>query len=247
MKQKFKKEVRFTTFKLLALGGLALIVILLINSCRHDPFIMDTGNPGGVSGIPGTIGRSCSKDSVYFANDILPMITSGCTMSGCHDAASHKEGVILTTYANIMKHVIPGNAGSSKLYKEIIKTGSERMPPPPMPAWTNEQKNKLLQWINQGAKNNVCDRCDTVDYKYSTAIKTIIQNKCQGCHNPSSLGGGIDLSTYTTVKTVAVNGKLYGSVIWISGYSQMPKGGLKLPDCEIKQIKKWIDAGSPNN
>lgn len=248
MKSFFKQAENIMTVKILGLGFIALLSVIIINSCKHEPPMPpDTGNPGGVIGLPGAIGRTCSPDSVYFANDILPLITSTCSMAGCHDAISHKEGVTLTNYSNIVKHVVPFNAGSSSLYKEVIKTNNDRMPPPPMPAWTAEQKAKLQKWINQGAKNNSCDGCDSTDFKYSTAIKTIMQNKCQGCHNPASLGGGIDLSTYAAVKASALTGKLYGSIIWSAGISPMPKGGLKMPDCEIKQVKKWIDAGTPNN
>lgn len=220
------------------------MVIMSINACKHIVMIPENGNPGGVIAVPGNVGRTCSPDSVYFANSILPLISSTCAMTGCHDAISHKEGVNLTTYSNIMKYVIPGNATSSKLYR-VIKNGS--MPPPPMSAWTTDQKNKLITWINQGAKNNACDACDTTDFKYSTAIKTLMANKCQGCHNPNSLGGSVDLSTYAGVKASVTTGKLYGSITWASGVSAMPKGGIKMPDCEIRQVKKWIDAGAPNN
>ena len=73
-----------------------------------------------------------------------------------------------------------------------------------MPAWTTEQITKLRTWINQGARNNACDRCDTTDYKFSTAIKPLLQNKCQGCHNPASKGGNIDhqIADITSVLTV---------------------------------------------
>ena len=143
-----------------------------------------------------------------------------------------------------MRYVVTGNATSSKLYK-VIANGS--MPPRPMAAWTTDQKTKLQKWINQGANNNICDMCDSANIKYSTGIKPLIQNKCQGCHNPASLGGNIDLSTYAGVKASVTSGRLYGSITWASGFSAMPKGGIKMPDCEIKQVKKWIDAGSPNN
>ncbi len=248
MKSFLKQNENKMTVKFLSLALIALLIIVAINSCKHEiPSLPDTGNPGGVNGIPGSTGRVCSTDTVYFANDILPLITSTCSMAGCHDAITHKEGVNLTTYSNIMRYVIAGNAGSSELYKEVIKTSTERMPPPPMPAWTADQKAKLQKWINQGAKNNACDACDTTDFKYSTAIKTLMANKCQGCHNPFSLGGGIDLSTYTSVKAAAVSGRLYGSITWATGFIRMPQGGIKMPDCEIKQVKKWIDAGTLNN
>lgn len=175
------------------------------------------------------------------------MINAGCAMAGCHDAVSHKEGLNLTTYKGILKIVSPRNASGSKLYKEIIRTGKDRMPPPPMPAMATDQLAKIQKWINQGAVNNVCDKCDTTDFKYSTAIKPLLATKCVGCHNSASLGGGVDLATYAAVKTSALSGKLLGSVKWTAGISAMPKGGAKMPDCEITQIQKWINAGTPNN
>jgi ribosomal protein S16 len=169
-------------------------------------------------------------------------------MSGCHDNITHAEGVNLTTYLKMMGFVVAGNAASSKLYNVLFKTGDEKMPPPPMTALTAAQKALIQKWINQGAKNNNCiGQCDTAVFTFSGAVKPIIDNKCVGCHNPSNLGGNIDLSNYNPVKTVALNGKLYGSVAQLNGYSPMPKNGIKLSDCEIRQIQKWINAGSLNN
>ena len=218
-------------------------IIAVFFACRHQ--LIDV--PGSGSGVPPAV-SNCSPDSVYFVNEIMPIISSNCTMSGCHDNITHAEGVNLTTYNNIMRYVSAGNASNSKLYKVIIKTGSERMPPAPMAPLTAEQKTKIQKWINQGAKNNNCiGSCDTAVFTYSGAVKTIMGNKCVGCHNPSSLGGSIDLSTYNAVRTVALNGKLYGSVANQPGYSPMPKNSSKLSDCEIRQIQKWINAGSLNN
>ena len=226
--------------------GIMLSITLLYISCVHEiPTPAEPGTDGNGS-IPGG-GQACSTDTVYFANDILPLMVSNCAMSGCHDAASHKDGVILTSYSGIMKEVKAGNATNSSLYKVIVRTDGERMPPPPAAPMTAEQISKIKTWINQGAKNNGCDRCDTTSFAFSTAIKPLLQSKCTGCHNPASPGGGIDLSTYAGVKASALNGSLYGSVNWASGFSKMPQGGSKMPDCEIRQIKKWIDAGTPNN
>lgn len=224
----------------------AAVAIFLFLSCTHEPLDGLSGNPGGMKEIPGSVGRNCSTDSVYFSNDIFPLISSTCAMSGCHSATRPADGVDLSTYASIVRFVTPGNPTGSKIYREIVKTGSERMPPPPMPAWTPAQVALLSKWIAQGARNNGCDRCDTVDFKYSTAMKSIMAAKCQGCHNPSNKSGNIDLSTYAGLKSVATNGRLYGAITWSVGYSKMPPA-LKLPDCEIRQIRKWIDAGTPNN
>jgi uncharacterized membrane protein len=229
--------------QILLKGFLLMGIIVVFFACRHQ--LIDV--PGSGSGVPPAV-SSCSPDSVYFVNEIMPVISSNCTMSGCHDNITHAEGVNLTTYNNIMRYVSPGNASNSKLYKVIIKTDGDRMPPAPMAPLTAEQKTKIQKWINQGAKNNNCiGSCDTAVFTYSGAVKVIMSNKCVGCHNPSSLGGSIDLSTYNAVKTVALNGKLYGSVANQPGFSPMPKNSSKLSDCEIRQIQKWINAGPLNN
>jgi Planctomycete cytochrome C len=216
-------------------------------SCKHEPLAPDPNSDPNNPNNPGNTGRECSPDTIYFGNTIQPLINSTCATPGCHDAITQEEGLNLSTYAGIRKIVEPGNAASSELFKEIIRTDNERMPPPPKPRMTNDQILLIQKWINQGVKENACDACDTSNFKYSTAINPLLQNKCVGCHNPNSLGGGIDLSTYNVVKRVADNGQLYGSIAWLTGYAKMPKGGIKLPDCEILQVKKWIDAGALNN
>jgi len=235
--------------------GLLSAGLFILNACQHE--ILYPGNGGGGTGGGGTGGtgdggtgavNTCSPDTVYFVNDIMPLISSNCTMSGCHDAITHADGVDLTSYTKIMRYVSAGNASGSKLYKEIIKTGSERMPPPPMPAFTTAQKTMVQKWINQGAKNNSCaGRCDTATFTYSGAIKPMMDAKCTGCHNPGNLGGNIDVSTHAALKVIALNGKLYGSVAHQPAFSAMPKGAAKMSDCEITQVQKWITAGSLNN
>ncbi len=227
-----------------------IIMLILLNACRHEILFPGSGSGSGTGGGGGTPPptSNCSPDSVYFVNQVMPLISSNCTMSGCHDNITHADGVNLTSYTNIIRYVKPGNAADSKLYKVIIKTDGDRMPPPPMPPMTAEQKALIQKWINQGARNNNCiGACDTAVFTYSGAVKPIMVAKCAGCHNPANLGGNIDLSTYDAVRISALNGKLYGSVAHQPGYSPMPKNSAKLSDCEIRQIRKWIDAGSLNN
>ena len=234
-----------------------MALVLFTVSCKHDipaysevdattPVIPGTG--GGTPPILPTFNLTpCRTDSIYFQNEIQPLIASGCTTSGCHDAITRASGVDLSSYAKIMGYVSAGNAGNSKLYKVLIKTGSEKMPLPPLPAFTAAQITSVQKWINQGAKNNVCNGCDTTKFSYSAAVLPIMQTSCIGCHNATSPGGGIDLSTFAQVKIYALNGRLFGSVNHTPGYSVMPKGIPQMPACQIYQIKKWIDSGSPNN
>jgi len=240
-KPTYMKHKHILIFSLVFATGL-----IVLNACRHEIPDLGTGTGGG-GGTPLPV-STCNPDSVYFASQVMPIISSNCTMSGCHDAITHADGVNLTSYTNIMRYVVVGNASNSKLYTVLNKSGSDRMPPPPMPALTTAQKALIQKWITQGAKNNSCiGACDTATFTYSGAIKPIMDNKCAGCHNPANLGGNIDISTYSTVRVVALNGKLYGSVSHQAGYSPMPKNSTKLSDCEIRQVQKWIAAGSLNN
>ena len=228
--------------------------ILITASCKHEipvspDVVVNPTNPlNPVSPVvPGTGGSTCSADTVYFQSELLPLISSGCNTTGCHNATDRADGIDLSTYDKIKAYVSAGNAANSKLYKVLVKTGNERMPLPPLPAFTADQITKVQKWINQGAKNNFCSNsCDTTKFTYSAAVQPIMQTYCVGCHNAASAGGGIDLSTYAQTKIYAANGRLYGSISYSAGFSGMPKSA-KMQDCQILQIKKWIDAGAPNN
>lgn len=90
--------------------------------------------------------------------------------------------------------------------------------------------------------------CDTTGITYSATIQPLLQSSgCLGCHSGGAPSGGISLEGYTNVKTLAQNGKLYGTISHAAGYSPMPKGGNKLSACNITKVKAWIDSGIPNN
>lgn len=218
---------------------ISLLLALGMTACRHQPLLPNGG---------ATVSANCSTDTVYFVNDVLPLLQSNCAMSGCHDNATAADGVRMTNYANILDEVKPGNAGDSKLYKVINRTDNERMPPPPRPAFTIAQKALIQKWINQGARNNSClNRCNTAVFTYAGAIRPLLDNKCVGCHSGSSPSGAVNLSDYTNTRIWALNGRLYGSIAHQSGFSPMPKNATKLSDCEIQQVQQWIQAGALNN
>lgn len=224
------------------------LVSALVFSCRHEIPLNNPATGGGGTGGGGTGSSTCSADTVYFVNTILPLITSSCAQPLCHDAITHEEDLVLNNYSGIMKIVLPGNAGQSKLYEVIIKQDpGDVMPPPPNPRLSASSIAAIQKWINQGAKNNECTgACDTTQYTYGGAITGIMNTYCKGCHNPASLGGGIDLSNYFSVRSAAVSGKLLGSVKQLSGFKPMPQGS-RLSDCQVVQIEKWIQAGMLNN
>lgn len=193
----------------------------------------------------------CSPDSVYFENDILPILLTNCAFSGCHNQASASDGVVLDSYSKIVQtgKVRPGNPGNSDLYEAITETKPDKvMPPPPATRLSADQISKIETWIRQGAKNNACSQsgCDTTNVSYQNFIKPKLAG-CTTCHNASNQSGNIRLDTYAGVKAVALNGKLVGSVSWSPGYVNMPLGGSKLDACSVMKIKSWVDAGSPKN
>jgi len=226
-----------------------LILILTITACRHEPDAMpDNPGPGPDTtsqGIP------CDPDTIYFTNDILPILTSGCTMSGCHDAASASDGIVLTSWESVMASgvVRPGNPGDSDLYENITEDDPDkRMPPPPMAALQAEQIQKIRKWIEQGARNNACTAgCDTTQFTFSAVIQPIINTYCKGCHSGVAPSGNISLDGYATIRAAALNGSLYGAVSHQPSYTPMPFNAAKLPECNIIQIRKWIENGTPEN
>ena len=227
----------FFLFTILTLGSLLLV------SCKHDAGILPD-NP--------TITDNCSPDTVYFQNEILPLLVSNCATSGCHNAGSASEGVVLIDYASIVNtaEVRPGHPNNSKLYEVLVKSNPDkRMPPSPKQPLTSEQIAKISKWISQGANDNACnsDNCDTVNVSYANHISPIVQNTCLGCHSGGQPLGGISLSTFNDVVQQAINGRLLGSIQRQNGFVPMPENGYKLSDCKITQFKKWIENGTPNN
>ena len=95
------------------------------------------------------------RPSPSFNADILPILTNQCAFAGCH-VAGGPGGIDLRTYDTMIAGgddddtVIAGNARESELVEQIVEG---EMPPdgPPLPAG---QIQLIIDWINQGAKNN---------------------------------------------------------------------------------------------
>jgi hypothetical protein len=217
-----------------------IIPLTVINACKHEI-------PQAVlSSAPVTGGTN----EVCFQSQILPLFQSNCAKSGCHDAASHQDNYVFDNYTNIVKKdVRPGNASNSKVYEVLFETGNKKMPPVPNPDLTTEQKALIGKWINEGAKNTVnCTViCDSTQFKYGANVSVILGTYCVGCHSGAAPAGNVDLSTYNAVKNTALSGRLVGAVSHAPGFFAMPKNASKLSDCQITQIRKWVNAGALNN
>lgn len=223
-------------------GSLDSCDVLIINKWVNDTIFTD---PGGGNEHP------CDPDTVYFENDILPLIISSCGTTACHGAIDTQDDILFQDYASIIENgkIKPGDPEGSKLFKVINEDEpQDRMPPPPNVALSTEQINMVNTWILQGALNNSCDTdCDTTNVTFSKNIWPNIENKCLGCHSGNSPGGDIYLRNYTEIAVVANNGKLWGAVDHENGFSQMPKNLPKLSDCELAAYRIWIEEGVQDN
>lgn len=254
----FGKRISGKTGLLILL--LPMWIAALMPACTHDPFSPIDPDPVDTTGNPidtmnhDTLGIPCDTNVVYFDNQILPLLKSNCAKSGCHDAASHEEEIILDSYENVMnsKIIKAYNLNESDMYEVITETNPDkRMPEPPNQRLTGEQITLISKWILQGAKDLTCDEqagsCDTTAVSYSGFVAPLLANYCVGCHSGGAPSGNIALGSYAGVQSVALNGRLIGAITWASGYQQMPRSSAKLPNCTIDKIKAWVNDGAPNN
>lgn len=244
------KYNRFAGF----LIGLAIIsgvfIIFNFQSCRHEPY--------GVS----------SLDTVCFETQILPILSSSCALSKCHDAGTHHSGFDATTYANILKLVTPGNPGASKLYDIVTSVNNPNfMPPLGHPPLNETQRTLLEVWIAQGALDTKCSsttpvtpvtppgggttKSDSVCFT-GTVLPIILANcAVTGCHDGTN-GELHPLTNYSSILSYVtprdtIHGRI-SSVISGKGESRMPPSPRSaLSTQQIISINKWISQGALNN
>ena len=198
--------------------------------------------------------QNCKKEhlpdpQICFQEDVLPLMVSSCTQSGCHNPYDLKKGYDFSNYEGIVKAVKKGDYRASKLYKSIISESADRIPQKPYPALTDEQVKTVALWIEQGALNNLSchSACDTTMARYSAEVKPVLNKYCSGYHGNSPYQGGIKLSGYNDVVQYAQNGRLLGSIKFEPTFSPMTKNSNQIPQCKIDIIEKWIKEGAQNN
>ena len=89
--------------------------------------------------------------------------------------------------------------------------------------------------------------CDTTNITYTGTVVPILENNCYSCHNNVTQQGGVIVDNYADLKVTIDNGSFRGAINHLEGWSPMPKGGNKLPECDLTKINFWLDRGAPNN
>jgi hypothetical protein len=203
-------------------------------ACKHD--------------LPEPPPEDCQEGKVYYSKDIAPLLLSNCGMPGCHDAATSADGVNLSSYEELMNSgILNPNAPFNGDFWEVLNESDPDKRMPPSGPLSVAQLNVIQQWLSEGAPNSICtEGCDTSQFTWTGVIQPLIQSKCQGCHNASTQNGGINLASYSLVKTQALNGMLNKAIAGSGGVQLMPPGN-PLPSCQLSQIESWIAAGAPEN
>jgi mono/diheme cytochrome c family protein len=88
-------------------------------------------------------------------------------------------------------------------------------------------------------------------------IRPILTRQCVGCHQPASQQSGLNLTSYTGLKTGGRKGAAFESgapeksvlIAYLSGDAkpQMPFGGKALPPEQIELFRQWIREGAADD
>jgi len=132
-------------------GGVFVIVLLLtgtgiLPSCTHETLSLS------------------QFDTVCFERDVLTVFQNGCATTSCHDGQGG-GGLVLNTYAGIMRGVTAGSSAQSKVYQAITATLVQPMPP--SQALSEPDRIRIRLWIDQGAQETTCqpDSIGFIDMK----------------------------------------------------------------------------------
>lgn len=233
-----------------------LICLASIISCKHDPIIIsDFVDDDPITVVPNGSPFSCSEDTVYFNEQILPIFFNSCAVSGCHDVETHEEDLILDSYDNIIAsdEIFAFDTSEGDIYEVITEDIDDEdfMPPTDseIDPLTSGEILLISTWINQGLLNNSCPDliCDTVEVTFSGDIFPMMDSYCSGCHTGSVVNADVHLGTYNEIKFQASTGAIIGTISNADGYAVMPSNTSGLTDCQIRMVEIWIEDGTPDN
>ena len=113
-----------------------------------------------VFGILVAASPAAGEQAISFRQQIRPIRSTNCFKCHGPDSQSREANLRLDRFEDAVAHheghstLVPGNAESSELYRRITSTDdSKQMPPPESNKHlTEEQRELLRRWINEGGK-----------------------------------------------------------------------------------------------
>ena len=123
--------------------AIVVILALIVAACGA------TATPTAVP-VPTTAPAAGAAATASFAKDVLPIFQKNCTR--CHGGSSPKAGITLDSFQNVTKSgkVTAGNADKSPIYT-LTKSGTMPFGGPKL---SDADVQKIMDWINAGAKDN---------------------------------------------------------------------------------------------
>lgn len=115
-------------------------------------------------------------------------------------------------------------------------------------ALTSCSYHNLAEIHPNSEDENSCDTNRVISYMAD--IVPIMSNSCganNNCHKSGSSDSDIPLDDIRSIRDLAADGSLLGSILHESGYEPMPDGGSQLSECSIQKIQAWINQGTLNN
>lgn len=89
--------------------------------------------------------------------------------------------------------------------------------------------------------------CTGVTPGYAVNVKPILDSYCampgMGCHGAN--GDAFSLADYAGASSASKKKSFMGSIEHLRGYSDMPRGGVRMPDAEIHVLACWVANGAP--
>lgn len=128
-------------FAFLTLAGIGL----LLAACSSTP---------PASGSESETGGSAGATKVAYSSGVGTILEQNCV--SCHSGDRPKEGIDVSSFANVMKGgehgpiVVAGKSDESVLYKAVTGNGAKKMPPGDK-SLSQEDIDKIKAWIDSGA------------------------------------------------------------------------------------------------
>jgi hypothetical protein len=122
---------------------IAFLLVIIVASCTKNTTVYTDNSPEVTT-------------EVFFAQDIIPILNSKCSISGCHNTGGHIPDLTATNAYNSLNqgnYFDKSDPANSSVYLWLTGKKSTAMPVggPSNPSNLNQM---MLAWIKQGAKNN---------------------------------------------------------------------------------------------